>query len=154
MHTKMKSALLVVENPATRLLLLRILGRYGWWVDAVDSVEAGLAMLDETPRDVALIDWHIAEGSGLSLLMAMRSHPIWEGTPVVIMHRGIPAWEMDRAFGRGANDFLPKPFTRMAALKTLGRWVIDRAGPAEREWEGNPASWHGWLNRREFNAKE
>ena len=73
----MKSALIVIGDPAVRSRLLRLFGRHGWWVDAVASVERALAFLDQAPRDVALIDWEIESGSGgsrLSLLNRFREN--------------------------------------------------------------------------------
>jgi DNA-binding response OmpR family regulator len=74
----MKSALIVIEDPAIRLILLRVLGRHGWWVDAVDNLEWALAFLDGPPRDVVLVDWDIGRGSGLALLWALKMHPAWK----------------------------------------------------------------------------
>ena len=129
----MKSALIIVADPAVRLRLLRILGRHGWWVDAVESVECALPFLDKAPRDVALIDWQIGSGSGISLLMAMKLHPTWQSIPMVMMHGGATLAEIERACEVGANDFLTHPFTGDAALRKLDLWVLDKAGLAERE---------------------
>jgi DNA-binding response OmpR family regulator len=132
----MKSALIVEKDAAVRLVLLRSLGRHGWWVDATDGMEAALALLDKAPRDVALIDWQADNGAGLALLAAIKMDPVWHAMPVIMMHRGATLAEVERAFELGANDFLPKPFTGGEALEKLGRWVIDRAGPPERELVG------------------
>jgi len=127
----MRSALIVEKDPAVRLVLLRILGRHGWWVDAADGPESALALADRAPWDVGLIDWSADDGSGLALLGAIKLHPVWSAMPVVMMHRGATWAEVGRAFAWGANDFLPKPFTGEDALRKLDRWVIDRVGPPE-----------------------
>jgi len=124
----MRSALLVEKDPAVRLALLRMLGRRGWWVDAPAGAEGALALFVQAPRDVALIDWSADDGSGLTLLAAIKMDPVWHAMPVVMMHRGATLAEVGRAFELGANDFLPKPFTGEEALRKLNRWVIDQAG--------------------------
>ena len=132
----MKSALIVVADPAIRLMLLRILGRYGWWVDAVESVENALAFLGKVPRHVVLIDWKIESGSGLSLLMAIRMHPVWQSIPAIMMHDDAALAEVERALELGANDFLAHAFTGEAALGTLDRWVLDKTEPTGCELVG------------------
>lgn len=129
----MKSALIVVANPAVRLMLLRRLGRHGWWVDAVESVEGALAFLDRAPRGVALIDWQIGDGAGIALLAAIKLNPGWQSVPAVVMHEGATMAEVGLACEMGANDFLTRPLTSEAAFKMLDRWVFDNAGPHEFE---------------------
>ena len=124
----MKSALLAISDSATKLRLLRILGRHGWWVDTAPNVEGALAFLDEGLRDVALIDWDIGDGSGLALLRAVKTHPFWGSVPVIMLHDRVELREVERAFALGANEFLPKPFTDAGALRIFERWVIDRPG--------------------------
>jgi CheY-like chemotaxis protein len=129
----MKSALLVVPDPAVRLRLRRIFARHGWWVDAVDSVERALAFFDERPRDVALIDRSIDAGSGLALLAALKTHALWQAIPVVMLDDSPDPAGVERAFELGANDFLRAPFTDRGALLTLERWVLDRASRDDLE---------------------
>ncbi len=132
---RMKSALLVVAAPEMRLRLLRLLGRHGWSVDAVERIESALALLDQAPRDVAVIDWEIERGAETSLLTAMKSHPGWRSVPAILMHDRATWAELARARELGANDFLVCPFVSEAALRTFDRWVLDRAGPTPTKIE-------------------
>ena len=129
----MKSALLVIADPATKLRLLRILGRHGWWVDTVASVEGALGFLEERrPRDITLVDWDIEGGSGMALLQAIKLHSVWGPIPVVMMHESVEWSELERAFALGANEFLPKPFTETDVIIRFDRWVIDHSGQTGR----------------------
>jgi DNA-binding response OmpR family regulator len=119
----MKSALIIIADSTTRRMLLQSLGRRGWWVDAVDSVERALRYLDQEPRNVALIDWSIGNASGLSLLLAIKLHPIWQTVPVIMMHDGGALGEIEQAFELGANALLPRFSSPQSVLRTLDRWV-------------------------------
>lgn len=132
----MKSALIIVDDPVIRLRLLRLLGRYGWWVDAVAGGERALACLDEVPRDVVLIDYQVGSDSGLSLLMAIKMHAVWRSVPTIVLHDGAAWTEIERALEIGANDFLAHSFTDEAALRKLDRWVLDKPEPAGFELVG------------------
>ena len=125
----MKTALLVLENPVVRLQMLHLLGRHGWWVDAANRVEWALALLDQEPADVVLIDWQVGAGSGLAVLHAIKTNARWRCVPVVLAHPGLSPGERDRVFALGVNDFLSEPFTAEAALRRLDRWVLDHFSP-------------------------
>lgn len=129
----MKSVLIIEHDPALKRSLLRLLGRYGWWVDAVESLEEALVFLDRTPPDVVLIDWQIAGGSGLALLLPIKERPDWCAVPVVMLHHGVAVDEIEEALAMGANDFLPVPFTADGVRRTLDRWVIERSDIPKRK---------------------
>lgn len=124
----MKTALLIEDHPTIRRGLQTILGRHGWWVDAMSSVEATLVHLHHTPPQVILLDWDIAQGSGLTLLRVIKLDPEWQSIPVVMMHSGATPEQLKEAFDLGAKDFLEKPFSWEAALKKLDRWAFSQDG--------------------------
>jgi DNA-binding response OmpR family regulator len=130
----MKSALIVIDDISTRVRVQRYLGRNGWWVDAIDSVEGAADFLSNHRRDVVLIDWDISRGVGLALLAIIKMHAVWRTAPVVMLHDGRKYVELDRAFELGANDFLSRPFTCEGVIRTLDRWVFARTDSSERNY--------------------
>ena len=127
----MKSVLIIGAASPNRRTFLSILGRHGWWVDVAESPEDALRFLDQSPRRVIVVDWHIAGGSGLALVQAIKLEAAWQSTPIVMMYDDVSVADLEHAFALGVNDFLGSPFTPEAALRKVERWVLDYGGPAE-----------------------
>jgi DNA-binding response OmpR family regulator len=127
----MKSILIVEDDLGVRLALIRILGRHGWSVDAVDDVESALAFLYKMPSNVVLTDWHLGDDSGLCVLRAIKMHPAWGMVPVLMMSCNAALEDVEQAFGSGANDFLSKPFSGEELMRKLDRWSFDPGDSAK-----------------------
>lgn len=134
----MKSALIVIADPALRLRWLRMLGRHGWSVDAVGGLDGARAALDRAPRDVALVDWQIEGGLGSLLVTTIKSHPAWQSVPAVILQDGATIPAAAPAEATAADDILPLALPGDAALAKLERWVPDRTPRVEAPW---PVGW-------------
>src|SRR3954468_4847847 len=120
----MKRALIVEGDPTVKRALLRRLGRHGWWVDAVESIERALEFLDRPPPDAVLIAWEADQGSGPALLRAIRLHETWRTVPIVMTNDLTTAASHEDARALAANDFLSRPFTAEAARLRLDRWTF------------------------------
>jgi DNA-binding response OmpR family regulator len=120
-HLQMKTALIIEQDPKVRLSFMRSLGRRGWWVDAVGSIESGLAMLQRSRRDLVLIDWHAEAGSGLLVLTLVKCDPACRCSLVIMTHHGFSEDLIEMAMLAGADGCLLKPTlteSRAPQLKT------------------------------------
>ena len=129
--------LLLVEDDAhLRPALERHFLARGFAVRACENGTQGLAALREGRFDLVLLDIMLPGVDGLSLLDELRRR---QTVPVMLM--SALGAEQDRisGFTRGADDYLPKPFSlaeldaRVDAL--LRRVALDRR-PAEPRGEG------------------
>jgi len=114
------SVLVVDDEEAIALTLREILLQDGHDVDAVMSVSAALAAIEQRLYDVALIDLRIGDESGLTVLARLR-----EASPetAVILLTGFGSLETAiQALRQGATDYLLKPcdVTEMKAAVARG----------------------------------
>ncbi|HWI21249.1 MAG TPA: response regulator transcription factor [Baekduia sp.] len=120
--------LVVEDDKATRTFLADNLAADGYEPIDVDHARAALGMLETRFPDAAILDIGLEGGpSGLDLLTAIRgadgvAGKINSALPVLVLSGRADELDRLRAFERGADDFLPKPFSyaelraRLAAL--------------------------------------
>lgn len=78
--------------------------------EAIDGPTA-LAMLSETPYDVALLDLNIPLMSGEEVLRVIRSVALDRNMRVILISGGPSSDELAKMLLEGADDFLSKPFS-------------------------------------------
>ncbi|WP_271106018.1 response regulator transcription factor [Pseudomonas tohonis] len=125
--------LLVEDDPRLREDLDLHFRQRGFAVTACATGTLGLAAAERAPFDLVLLDIMLPGLDGLQLLEALRRR---QDTPVMLM--SALGAEQDRitGFTRGADDYLPKPFSlaeldaRTDAL--LRRVRLDRRQAAQR----------------------
>lgn len=125
--------LLAEDDPRLRQDLKQHFLRRGFSVLACENGTQALNTMQQAPFDLLLLDIMLPGIDGLSLLDELRRH---QAVPVMLM--SALGAEQDRisGFTRGADDYLPKPFSlaeldaRVDAL--LRRVALDRRPPAPR----------------------
>jgi CheY-like chemotaxis protein len=112
----MTRVLLADDDAEVRLGMATALRRFGYQVNiAADGLEAA-AILASDPPDVLLTDLGMPRLDGWELLTLCRSNPSFHSLPVIVMSAvGL----CDLAMARGADGFLAKPFTWMAAHEAI-----------------------------------
>lgn len=113
---------MIVDDDRTTVSLLRTLLE----LDGFEVVLAGDAATAhekarETPPDVFLVDYHLAEMDGTDFVRDLRLIPSFAKTPV-IMTSGLN--RSNEARDAGANEFLIKPFDP-GDLVDMIRRIID-----------------------------
>src|SRR5262245_15219711 len=128
---------LVVDDQAdVRELLVELLGRAGYEVEAAPDGRAGLRALYASPPDVVLLAVPVPELDGWNTLERMRE--LTDG-PVVMVTARASELEKVRALKAGADDYVTKPFGRqelLARLEAILRRSADRAGTREAYADG------------------
>lgn len=127
------SLLLVEDDSRLRLDLERHFCQRGFAVTTCANGDQGLVAVHQNDFDLVLLDIMLPGVDGLSLLDSLRDT---RATPVMLM--SALGAEQDRitGFTRGADDYLPKPFSlaeldaRIDAL--LRRVALDRVRAAPR----------------------
>lgn len=84
-----------------------------------------LAALRRAEIDVAFVDIHLPDANGLDLLREI--HEISPATRLVVLTSDASASNRERAFERGACQFIEKPFE----LSEIAQVLDDCSGPAE-----------------------
>ncbi len=123
--------LLVDDEDQLRKVMRDLLERDGYEVsEASDGVEA-LDQVDRHAPDIIVLDLNLPGLDGYGVLSHLRSRPVTEDIPVVVLTaRGDEDAEV-RVFELGADDFLSKPF-RARALSARLQAVLSRARGTHR----------------------
>ena len=122
--------LLMIEDDAR---LARMVGEYlsqsGFLVSHAGDATTGLAMVQEKPVDLVILDLMLPDLDGLEVCRRIRALPTEVARVPVLMltAKGDP---MDRIVGLelGADDYLPKPFEPRELLARI-RAVLRRQQP-------------------------
>jgi len=70
---------------------------------------AALDRLDGPPADLVVLDVRLPRVSGMEVLRAMRQHPLWATTPVIVVTSCDMEDVIVAALYADADDVLPKP---------------------------------------------
>lgn len=91
------------------------------------DLAAGRSVLDATPFDLVVTDWHVGNESGLDLVAWVRTHPQLATMPVLILSGHERLANRDVALAAGADEFMEKPISARGLLICLGR-LLSRRG--------------------------
>lgn len=132
----MADVLIVDDEISIRETLAEFLLDSGYSVEVAESVPGAIALLDDRSFDVVVSDIIMPKMSGVELLAIVR-----EKSPAtkVILITGEPTFETAaKAVRQGAFDYLAKPVTEHAILKTVAAAIRVKALEEEnREYKKN-----------------
>ena len=114
-------ALVVDDSRAMRRIVGRILDDAGFEVlEAGDGQEAlDLLATQETPPELACVDWNMPVMDGLTLINRIRKHPEWRAITLMMVTTESEQDQIVRALAAGAHEYLIKPFTGEAMVEKL-----------------------------------
>jgi signal transduction histidine kinase len=107
--------LVVDDNSDMRGYLCSVL-EHGYGVDAVPDGMAALTRICEQHYDLMIVDIMMPSMTGLELLQAVRSDPRIAHTPVILLSARAGEEASAEGLYAGADDYLPKPFSRQDLL--------------------------------------
>ena len=116
----MANVLIVEDHPTMREAMRLVLEEDGHQVEEAVDGENGIAMARERPPDVVLLDLNIPVVSGSDVLEALKADPATAGVLVVIV-TATGEEGRKRALALGADDYITKPFSPLALLRTMER---------------------------------
>jgi len=117
--------LLIEDDPAIRIPLMRALHERGHAVAAEHTAMGGLqACLDQRP-DLVILDLGLPDLDGLELLKMLRAVTT---IPIIVATARDGDTEMIRGLDAGGDDYVVKPFNA-AQLDARIRAVLRRGGP-------------------------
>ncbi|WP_240126157.1 ATP-binding protein [Thermomonas alba] len=120
------------DHAANRLLLQGVLQKAGHRVMTVEDGEAALDALAGGDFDLALVDLHMPEISGIDLLRQLRVMQAGAQirTPVLVVSADASPDAAQSCRDAGARGFITKPFTAGQLLDTIAGIVAGEAGDA------------------------
>jgi CheY-like chemotaxis protein len=113
------TVLVIDDDPVTRELLARMLGKEGFRVIEAPSGEEGLALARAERPDVITLDVMMPGLDGWGVLAVLKNEPGLASIPVVML---TIMDERDLGFSLGAAEYLTKPIERAQLSAVLARY--------------------------------
>jgi len=125
-------ALVVDDHDSSRYLMTSWLNRAGFHVIPVATGAESLALLAETPIDVAILDVNLPDIDGFKVCQSIKSNPATNHIPVLHVSSTFvePEYRAQGLKG-GADGYLAEPIDRAELLATVG--ALLRLKQAERD---------------------
>jgi two-component system, sensor histidine kinase and response regulator len=124
--------LLIVDDDATNLLLLRRLLEQTYPCLCVQSGQEALDALERDHYDLVLLDIMMPHMNGLQVLETLRKSPAYAMLPVILISALSESADVAHGLELGANDYITKPIdvaivsARINTQLTLKRLVDER----------------------------
>lgn len=117
--------LVVEDEPVSRLYSLKVLEQAGIAAEGVADAETALHHLNTACYDAVLLDMHLHDMDGLTLLQRLRAFPedapTPPGTPVLVITAQAMRGDRTRILKAGADAYLAKPVNSAQLLHALAR---------------------------------
>ena len=125
--------LLVEDNEDSRVLIKKVLGRYGMDVVECESGEEALTLARDLRPDLILMDLGLTGIDGFETTARLKKDPVTVDVSVVALTAYAMEGDRERILDAGFDGYIPKPID----VRTLGRTVEDymkgTAGDAKRK---------------------
>ncbi|WP_430781169.1 response regulator [Actinoplanes sp. G11-F43] len=128
----MATVLIADDELDHRELMTLVLHRLGYDVVAAGDSGAALELLAGGGVDAVLADVRMPGVSGIELCRIIRGSPAFATTPVMLISADVHRHQIMTALHAGADDYLPKPFSRVLLGSRLEMLLGLRAGRAAR----------------------
>ncbi|HEX6591699.1 MAG TPA: response regulator [Moraxellaceae bacterium] len=135
--------LLVVDDlELNRRILREGLSSHGLRISEAASMTDAMtamrrAVADKNPFQVALLDYHLPDGTGEMLAEGISHDPALSGTRLVLLSSGPVRGELDRLKAAGFSAVMPKPVRLNQLLDELLHIVSARPRPRDGENEND-----------------
>lgn len=115
---RMKSVLLVEDEPNNRDLALKILHASGYSVTCAGTGLEALRCAQTSRPDVILMDLSLPEMDGWEATRLIKADPTFASIPVIAATAHAMVGDREKALAAGCDDYFTKPY-RPADLRAL-----------------------------------
>jgi two-component system phosphate regulon response regulator PhoB len=126
----MRPKILLVEDDANLVELIRYnLEKEGFDVVSTPDGEEALVLAEEDRPDVVVLDWMIANLSGIEVCRRLRRAPETASLPIIMLTARAEEGDRIRGLETGADDYVTKPFSPRELVARV-RALLRRLRPA------------------------
>lgn len=126
----MRAKILLVEDDASLIELITYnLEKEGFDVVRTGDGEEALTLAEEEKPDLVILDWMIANLSGIEVCRRLRRAPATANLPIVMLTARGDEADRIRGLETGADDYMTKPFSPRELIARI-RAVLRRLRPA------------------------
>jgi len=114
-----KKILVIEDEPSIRNNIMLMLKVERYAATGAENGRLGLEMARADPPDLILCDVMMPEMDGFAVLEALRAEPRLADIPFIFLTALDDRTSMRRGMNLGADDYLPKPFTRNELMEAV-----------------------------------
>ena len=111
--------MVVEDNPGLRQLIVDILASNGFPVVAFGDAESALAAARHREPQLIISDIEMPGQSGFELIRELRNDSSLKKVPVIVVSGFGSRAHVRAGMGLGADDYIPKPFTREELVQSV-----------------------------------
>jgi class 3 adenylate cyclase/tRNA A-37 threonylcarbamoyl transferase component Bud32 len=119
MEAPLKKVLVIEDEPSIRNNIMLMLKVERYAAIGAENGRVGLELARNDPPDLILCDVMMPEMDGFAVLDALRAEPRFAEIPFIFLTALDDRSSMRRGMNLGADDYLPKPFTRAELLEAV-----------------------------------
>lgn len=120
--------ILVVEDSRVHQRLVRRCLGDTYEVIAESSAEAAEERLEDTPFDLFLVDWGLAQRTGLAFIRTLRNSDHFSDQPIILLTSKNRSSDVRRAMRVGIDDYIVKPASCAILRKKVAASLDARRG--------------------------
>ena len=121
--TKKSTILLIDDETSLTDVLSSRLGSVGFNVLVANSSDMGLKLTQISTPDIILLDLLMQTKDGRDILSTIKSNPLTENIPIIILSSDIDVNSKVYGFLTGANDYIVKPFRFAEVLARINTQI-------------------------------
>jgi serine/threonine-protein kinase PpkA len=114
-----KKVLVIEDEPSIRNNIMLMLKVERYVAVGAENGRVGLELARRDPPDLILCDVMMPDMDGFAVLEALRTEPRFAEIPFIFLTALDDRSSMRRGMNLGADDYLPKPFTRNELLEAV-----------------------------------
>ncbi|HXM69160.1 MAG TPA: response regulator [Candidatus Acidoferrum sp.] len=117
----MKTVLIAEDNPTNRELLRELLEIRGYTVAEACNGQEALAMVEQEPPDILLLDIGMPVLDGFAVVRKLRENPRFASLPVVAVTAYAMQGDSEKIMNSGFDGYLSKPVSSSLLAQELDR---------------------------------
>jgi CheY-like chemotaxis protein len=117
----MKTVLIAEDNPVNRELLRELLETRGYTVTEACNGQEALAMVEQSPPDILLLDIGMPLLDGFGVVRKLRENPRFASLPVVAVTAYAMQGDREKIMNSGFDGYLSKPVSSSLLVQELDR---------------------------------
>lgn len=128
----MAKVLVVDDEPNIVLSLEFLMQQAGFDVTTALDGESALALVNENPPDLVLLDISLPGISGFEVLEQLRNQACFKRLPIVMLTAHGREVEREKGLALGADDYITKPFSTRQLVEKV-QALLNESSPSSQE---------------------
>lgn len=124
---RVETVLIIEDDADVQKFVSRVLELEGHKVIRASNGEEGMAIIQEAPVSLMLLDLRLPGRDGWSVLQEMKRRPELAQIPVVVLTAVAESPQRKRALRMGATEYLVKPMSAHSVARSIAR-ILQRSG--------------------------